>query len=66
MSATFLNFQLDVKLQAYCGVNLKPYLPLLKSWMAWSQCAMGLLPSPYFCIKFLLLAAEILEGINQT
>jgi len=30
----FLNFQLDVKLHAYCGVDLSPYLPLLKSWMA--------------------------------
>ena len=58
----FLNFQLDVDLHAYCGVDLTPYLPLLKSWMAWSRCAMGLLPSPYFCIKFLLLAAEIFRG----
>jgi len=58
----FLNFQLDEELQAYCGVDLKPYLPALKSWMAWARCAMGLLPSPYFCVKFLLLAAEIFRG----
>jgi hypothetical protein len=31
-------------------------------WECWSRCMMGLKPSPYFCIKGLLLALEMVKG----
>lgn len=58
----FLNFPLDKFLQSYCGVDFGPYLPEVKSWLRWLRCAMGLKPSPYVAIRFLLFATEIIRG----
>jgi hypothetical protein len=64
----FLNFPLDKHLQAYCGVDLKPYLPQFASWVMWVRCAMGLKPSPYVAIRYMLLASEVIRGdrLNPT
>jgi len=59
----FLNFPLDKMLQPYCGVDFSPYLPDLISWLRWLRCAMGLKPSPYVAIRFLLLGSEIIRGL---
>ena len=58
----FLNFPLDKLLQPYCGVDFGPYLPEVLSWLRWLRCAMGLKPSPYIAIRFLLLGSEIIRG----
>ena len=60
----FLNFPLDKFLQPYCGVDFSPFLPHLVSWLRWLRCAMGLKPSPYVAIRFLLLGSEIIRGRN--
>ena len=58
----FLNFPLDKFLQPYCGVDFGPYLPEVESWLRWLRCAMGLKPSPYVAIRYLLLGSEIIRG----
>jgi hypothetical protein len=51
----------------YAGVDLRPYwlqeCPKTKTmWERWVRCLMGLKPSPYKCIKALLLALEVVKG----
>jgi hypothetical protein len=63
----FLNFCLHPDLQPFCGVDVKPYFPKevhsdSSLWEVWVRCMMGLKPSPYRCIKTLLLALEIIRG----
>ena len=63
----FLSFPLYPEVQEYCGVDLNPYLsnleePAKPPWEGWTRCVMGLKPSPYWCIKFLLLALETIWG----
>ena len=63
----FLNFCLHPALQPFCGVDVKPYFPEEVNpdatlWEVWVRCMMGLKPSPYMCIKTLLLALEIIRG----
>lgn len=63
----FLNFCLHPDLQPYCGVDIKPYFqheatPGKTLWERWVRCMMGLKPSPYKCIKALLIAIEIIRG----
>jgi hypothetical protein len=63
----FLNFCIHPSLAPYCGVDLRPYFPdELGSnntlWERWERCMMGLKPSPYVCIKGLLLALELVKG----
>jgi len=63
----FLNFVLHEDLQPYAGVDLRPYwleeCPKNQTlWERWVRCLMGLKPSPYKCIKALLLALEVVRG----
>jgi hypothetical protein len=63
----FLNFCLHPDLQPYCGVDVKPYFmgesgQGLTLWERWVRCVMGLKPSPYICIKALLIALEVIRG----
>jgi hypothetical protein len=63
----FLNFCLHPDLQPYCGVDVKPYFleesgQGLTLWERWVHCVMGLKPSPYVCIKALLIALEVIRG----
>jgi len=60
-----LKLPLDVFLQPYCGVDLKPYLVTILSWVMWVRCAMGLKPSPYIAIRFMLLASEVIRGDHR-
>jgi hypothetical protein len=63
----FLNFCLHPDLQPYCGVDVKPYFleesgQGLTQWERWVRCVRGLKPSPYVCIKALLIALEVIRG----
>lgn len=63
----FFNFMLHPELQPYAGVDLRPYwqeeCPRNQTlWERWVRCLMGLKPSPYKCIKALLLAIEVVKG----
>jgi len=63
----FLNFCLHPTLQPFCGVDIKPYFREevrtdKTLWERWERCMMGLKPSPYNCIKALLLAIEFIRG----
>jgi len=61
----FLNFPLDLALQPYCGVDLRPYLGQGRGttlWMRWVRCMMGLMSSPYICVKTLMLGYEMVLG----
>jgi len=63
----FLNFGLHPTLQPYAGVDLRPYFGQKGKgqttlWERWVRCLMGLKSSPYFCIKGLLLALEMVVG----
>jgi len=61
----FLNFMLHPSLQPYAGVDLRPYFGWKgdqTKWERWVRCLMGLKPSPYVCIKALLLALECARG----
>lgn len=67
MGEMFLNFPLDIKIRPYCGIDLRPYLDPDNSrkatwWEAWTRCMMGLMSSPYVCIKAALLADEVVRG----
>jgi len=66
----FLNFPLHPDLQPFCGVDLKPYFGGRDNshksiWERWVCCVMGLKPSPFWCIKFLLLALETIFGDHK-
>lgn len=66
----FLNFMLHPTLQPYAGIDLRPYFSKSGSqghtlWERWVRCLMGLKPSPYNCIKALLLALEFVKGNRQ-
>jgi hypothetical protein len=43
----FYNFLLDPKVRPYCGLDLSPYLPEVKTWEHWCRCVMGIKASPY-------------------
>jgi hypothetical protein len=63
----FLNFPLHPSLHPVCGIDLRPYVckdPKQSKtlWERWARCVMGLKPSPYWCIKFLLYALEMIRG----
>ncbi len=61
----FLNFPLDIDLQPYCGIDLRPYLGGTRGatlWMRWVRCMMGLMSSPYVCVKTLMLGYEMVLG----
>ena len=62
----FLNFPLDKLLQPYCGVDVAAFFPEFRSWLMWLRCAMGLKPSPYVAIRFLLFAGEIIRGLRSS
>ena len=69
----FLNWMMDEKVRELCGVDLSHFISqeekvVLSSrsethWVeTWTRCAMGLRPSPYVCVKGMLLAKEIILG----
>jgi hypothetical protein len=64
MGEMFLNFPLDIKIRPYCGIDLKPFAEELGSmfWEHWARCMMGMMPSPYICVKEALLADEVAKG----
>jgi hypothetical protein len=54
----FLNFPLDPDLHKVCGVDLRPYLGSSRHktmWMRWERCMIGLMSSPYVCVKTLMI-----------
>ncbi len=61
----FLNWVMDKKIQILCGVDFTHFLPpkqTVSPIEIWTRCPMGLRPSPYFCVKGMLLAQEIMLG----
>jgi hypothetical protein len=64
MGEMFLNFPLDLKVRPYCGIDLKPYLGHAgkSGWELWARCMMGMVSSPYICIRAALLADEFAKG----
>ena len=66
----FLNFPLHPKLQPYAGVDLQPHFGKEGAqetlWERWTRCLMGLSSSPYFCIKALLIALEMVAGDRRS
>jgi hypothetical protein len=62
----FHNFPLHEDLQAYCGIDLRPYFSDASDkktrWRRWNRCMMGLKPSPYFTIQSTHLAYEVANG----
>lgn len=66
----FLNFPLHEDLQAYCGMDLRPYYQPRATtrqqtktmWMRWCRCMMGLKSSPYYTIQSTHLAYEVVWG----
>jgi len=67
MGEMFLNFPLDIKVRPYCGLDLKPYFEHSGnfSWEMWVRCMMGMVSSPFICIKDALLADEVAKGGHQ-
>lgn len=67
----FLNWMMDSRVRKLCGVDLTHFVSdSEKSTKSkgsrkveiWTRCAMGLRPSPYVCVKGMLLAKEIIVG----
>jgi hypothetical protein len=62
----FHNFPLHEDLQAYCGLDIRPYFGSGRTcqtiWRRWSRCMMGLKTSPYFTIQATHLAFEVSNG----
>ncbi len=62
----FHNFPLHEDLQAYCGIDIRPYFGSGKRdrtfWRRWSRCMMGLKISPYVTIQATYLAYEVGNG----
>jgi len=72
----FLNWILDPRVQELCRVDLthflsqEEYKKMLgqgkRNWVEiWTRCAMGLWPSPYICVKGMLLTKEEILGNSQ-
>lgn len=70
----FLNWMMDERVQKLCGIDLTHFVtPEVRKKSSnktglcievWKRCTMGLRPSPYVCVKGMLLAKEIILG-NQ-
>jgi hypothetical protein len=62
MGEQFLNFPLDPRIQAVCGIDVKPYLDPEQQqttwWLRWNRCMIGLKSSPYLVVKGTHLAEE--------
>jgi hypothetical protein len=61
----FYNFPMHESVQAYCGLDLRPYFDPSSNktmWERWCRCMMGWKPAPYFSTKYQLLADEITQG----
>jgi hypothetical protein len=66
ISEQFYNYILDPHVRSYCGVDLNPYFPELRTWETWERCVMGLKSSPYGCIRMDLLGEEVIRGCTDT
>lgn len=65
MEEQFLNFPSQEDLQAYCGVDVRPFLGAGRKsilWLQWNRCMMGLHSSPYRAIKATYLGEEVALG----
>lgn len=54
MGEQFLNFPLHEDLQAFCGIDVRPYFGAGRQstlWLRWTRCMMGLRCSPYMAVK---------------
>lgn len=66
----FLNWMMDERVRNLCGVDLTHFLNSGEERdkskdnciEMWTRCAMGLRPSPYICVKGMLLAKEFIMG----
>jgi hypothetical protein len=61
----FLNFPMHQSIQAYCGIDLKPYLHPDSSQThieRWVRCMMGWVAAPYVTTQSLALAKETIFG----
>lgn len=66
----FLNWMMDSRVRELCGVDLTHFVSSEGRSVSspsrrveiWCRCAMGLRPSPYVCVKGMLLAKEIIMG----
>ena len=64
----FYNFPMHESVQAYCGLDLRPYLNPTSNktmWERWSRCMMGWVAAPYLATKYQLLADEVAQGDPQ-
>ena len=67
----FLNFQLHVSVRKYTGVDLRKYRQFFQDPSAcpdiavWTRACMGLGPSPYFCLRTLLLCLETIQNLQN-
>jgi hypothetical protein len=65
MGEQFLNFHLHQDLQLFCGIDVKPlFHPVRRTtyWLRWTQCMMGLHPSPYFTGQSTYYVEELIQG----
>lgn len=61
----FLNFPMHHSLQAYCGIDIKPYFypDSTKTHIeCWVRCMMGWVAAPYITTQSLALAKEVIFG----
>ena len=64
----FLNFVMHKSLRIFCGVDVTPYFPEMKTdtrgtvWLRWSRCGMGFKNSPYVATQGMGVAEEVMLG----
>jgi len=64
----FLNFMLHEDMRQLCGIDVGGFFPEEAKAQGgqvivrWARNAMGLRPSPYTCVKFILLGHEVIMG----
>ena len=64
----FLNCVMRKSLRIYCGVDVTPYFPELRTdekgtvWLRWSRCGMGFKNSPYVATQGMAVAEEVMLG----
>jgi len=64
----FLNFMLHEEMRKLCGIDVGGFFPEEAKAhggqliVRWARNAMGLRPSPYTCVKFILMGHEVIMG----
>ncbi len=69
----FLNWMINWRIRDLCGVEITHFLTAMEkcemerakesSWIeVWTRCPMGLRPSPFVCVKGMLITKEVIRG----